>query len=400
MHSLFIAPKDKLSQVFWLNCFRHFDEKEAIEHLTHIRPLKTWMMSGNAMSIDDCIKRCESWKKRFDISYIVSKERDCIEISMRYVTFKYDWNNRVATVIVKTDAAKAIGWSDTTFTLKGKHCCDIEKVFTVNERLGNAIDLPDLIEWCKANDVYDKKKEDFSKLLEQLEWWSHTLQKFCKFDVRIASPKQLSKRLPLDDELIVKSWIFGETIEPFRFNRNDTRLLDQLYASTFTPEIKKSLQFIESCIEYLTSVDIHDIGKQWQTNQKITKYVPQNISIYEGYGRKKNRTGITAQILPTYSAIYDAAINLGSESHHRSLGHFQMDLPEKGSDKMNFYFHAGYRYSLHDAMASLTCTVSELPEKFPPFLKKFLEMALVKAKEVRAEHKRILRLIDDKLSQS
>ena len=200
--------------------------------------------------------------------------------------------------------------------------------------------------------------------------------------------------------MIVKSWVNGETIEPFRFNRNDTGLLDQLYASTFTPEIKKSLLFIERCIEYLTSVDIHDIGKQWQTNQKMTKDVPQNINIYEGYGRKKNRTGITAQILPTYCAIYDAAINLGAESYHRSLGHFQMDLPEKGSDNMNFYFHANYRYSLHDASTSLTCTVSELPDKFPPFFKKFLEMTLVKAKEVRDEHKRILRLIDDKLSQN
>ena len=132
----------------------------------------------------------------------------------------------------------------------------------------------------------------------------------------------------------------------------------------------------------------------------MTKDVPQNFIIYEGYGRKKNRTGITEQILPTYSAIYDAAINLGAESFRRTLGHFQMDLPEKGSDNMNFYFHAGYRYSSHDARASLTCTVSELPEKFPPFFKKFLEMALVKAKEVRDEHKRILRLIDDKLSQN
>jgi len=94
-HAHFIKPKDLLSQIFWYSDYNSCSREEAIHHMSYIRELKQWLMSGNPMRVEDCLAKCQGWSKRFPVKWDTTAD-DTFSVSMQYVSFTYSWDNREA----------------------------------------------------------------------------------------------------------------------------------------------------------------------------------------------------------------------------------------------------------------------------------------------------------------
>jgi len=389
-HSDFIKPKDLLSQVFWYSYQKSCSREEAIRHLSHIKKLKLWLMSGNPMRVECCVSKCERWAKRFPVKWDTSNA-GIFGVSMQYVTFSYSWDRHEAHVVIDKECAKNLGWTETEYTLKGKHCPDIEKVFTLNERLQNAVMLPSLVAWCEQEGIYDRKKHEFHELLKQLNWWSSTLHNYSMFNVKLCSTRKLLNHLPVDDELAVKAWIEGKQFEMFRFNFQDSVNLDRLFANHYLPELQARMDFMFSCIDYLKSdikvMESFPLDKQ-----------PEGFSFHKGFGKDVLKEGISPDHLWIYNTICDATLHLWSKiGYYSSLCHFQMDLPCKSNPKYKFYFTCGTKYSSMESTDRLSCTPEELNDKFPVFYDNFKKKAVATAENAICQLELIVKSINRRI---
>lgn len=393
MHDRYITPKDMLSRVLWMQYKYNFSTKVAIQELTKIRKPKYWLMAGNPMTQDVCIEKCRRWASRFHVSYEVMDNNTRLRVKMSLVSFMYDWNTKEAALIIDEEAAKAIGWNESVFTLKGKHCCDLEKIFTINEKLETAIELPKIIDWCIDNGIYDRKKRDFKMLADQLYWWSNIVQCYAQHELKIVSTSRLLKHLPVDDCASVKSYVEHRQYELFRFNTSDSLALDRFFADKFLPELRSRLGIAEQALEYITS-DNPTIHSYPQDNQ------PWNLTLYRGYGRNVIKTEMSGVVLDVYNQLYDMALHLdGAEGLYRShLGYFQMDVPMKSEPNVRLYLTVCNKYLLHDRTDRLCCYPEELPGKFPKLLNLYKKHARECIKEVIDHINHIIWLIENRIS--
>lgn len=391
-HSHFCKPMDLLSQVFWYSYQKSCSKEEAICHLSHIREPKLWLMSGNPMRVEDCVAKCQRWAKHFPIEWDDSVN-GTFSVSMHYASFTYSWNKHEAHLVINAEGAKNLGWGETEYHLKGKHCPDIEKVFTLNERIQNAVLLPSLVSWCKQEGIYDRKKFEFHELLQQLNWWTSTLRSYSMFKVKLCSTRKLLNRLPIDDEIKVKAWIGEEQFEMFRFNFHDSKSLDKLFANHYLPELRARINYMRGCIDYLKSNA--KTGKSFPLDKQ-----PEGFSYYNGYVRKVLKKSISDEHIWIYNTIYDAALHLWNDMGYNSrLCYFEMESPQKPKPDYHFYFSCGNKYSSMESTERLSCSPEELNDKFPEFYDKFKKKAIATAENAISQLELIVKSINKRIEE-
>ena len=397
MRDDFIRPKDKLSQVFWLRYHFRYSKAQAVEYLTRVHSLKTWFMAGNHLTIEKCVLKCERWSKRFNISWKTAEDGGWFEMKMPHVDFKYSWVEHRAYISITSKAAEALHLYDCDsivddrhiYILKGKYCCDIEKVFTLNERLEYALELPLVLDFYERNGQYEAKYEEFKALARQLDWWTHTIEEYSWFNVRIASPIKIAKRLPIDNETQAEAHVYWEDCEIFTFKSAESRTLDEIYASRFIPKFQKLADYYEQCAEYTKDYHFQPCIKQYPLDKKEIPF-----SFYEDVKDLK------PEYMFAYNAIYEVALHLEYDGPYRyHLCSMQMTLPCKWSNgRLEFYFNT---ISDHSCQCdTLKCLPNELQEKFPPFLEAFMKRTHECAKDRFAYAKQKIWFIENALNKN
>lgn len=395
MFSKFIIPKDSLTQVIWRQYCHQESIIETCHFLTKLNEPKKWLMSGNPMTLDACIEKCKRWSRRFSLTYDILNAGTKFQVSMSRLSFVYDWELHEAILVTEEEATRAIGWSQNKYVLNGKHCCNLDKLFTINERLEYALELRDLIEWSVDNGIYEKKKNELKNLIVQLEWWKNTLQIYSFHELKLASKKHLSMRGTVDGKISIKSFMGHGWLDRFIYNSCSPKSLDKFYAERFLPEIKSRLSKLEEMQKYLSCI-----------RENIPSYPlysrPMGFCLYKDYRKKIYKRDLTEDMQSVYNILYDAALHLShrnSEYNQSHLAYFQMSLPDKNCPQLQIYIWIGNKYMSHDKMFNLTCLPEEIAEKFPPFYKKFVEQAQICANNIKVILKQKILMINNRLSE-
>ena len=396
MRDDFIRPKDKLSQVFWLRYHFRYSKAEAVEYLTRVRKLNTWFMAGNHLTIEKCVLKCERWSKRFNISWNTAEDCSCFEMKMPHVGFKYSWVEHRAYISITSDAAEALHWDDCDsivddrhiYILSGKYCCDIEKVFTLNERLEYALELPQVLDFYEKNGQYDAKYEEFKALVGRLDWWTHTIAEYSWFNVRIASPIKIAKRLPIGNDTQAEAHVYWNDCEIFTFKSAESTSLDEMYASRFIPKFQKLADYYERCVEYTKDYHYQPCCKQYPIDNREIPF-----SFY------LDVKDLKPEYMFAFNALYEVGSHLEYDGQYRyRVCSMEMTLPSKwNKGRLEFYSRTIPDYSSHSDV--LRCLPNELREKFPPFLEAFMKRVHECAQDRLAKAKQKIWLIENALNK-
>lgn len=239
-----IIPKGIVSQYIYL---RHKHSKsDAIGLMKHFRPVKAWLMSGNPMSLEKCMLKCERWKRKFDIDYSLSDDHQEFTVKMSQLTFRYSSEEKKGYLQIHTNEVL----KETSYVFERKQCCNVDRVFTLNERIENMINLPKMIDWLEETGELEKRKKIYKTIEDSIYWWGEMTHAYAWIRLSLYSNKKL-REFQNDERIKLSIWSQDFDEQKISFRSDDCKELDRFYASKIMPILEEEKALAEKYIVYL-----------------------------------------------------------------------------------------------------------------------------------------------------